>query len=68
MMFKRINKAIRPCVKKYYSNRKIVIVNFYHQTKQLEILKNRKEFVKKSVKLRTEKNNAIYKQKLINSQ
>ena len=38
------------------------------KTKQLEILKNRKEFVKKSVKLRTEKNNAIYKQKLINSQ
>ena len=36
------------------------------RTKQNEILRERKEFTKKSVKLRSQKLKAIYKQSLIN--
>jgi small subunit ribosomal protein S21 len=38
------------------------------QTKQNELLRNRKEYSKKSVKLRAQKLTAIYKQSLISSQ
>lgn len=37
------------------------------RTKQNDILRKRKEFTKKSVKLRTQKLKAIYKQKIITS-
>lgn len=38
------------------------------KTKQTEILRNKKEFTKKSVWLRTQKNKAIYKKKFTNLQ
>jgi len=38
------------------------------QSKQTELLKNRKEYVKKSELRRTEIKNAIYRQSLISSQ
>jgi ribosomal protein S21 len=38
------------------------------QSKQTELLRNRKEYVKKSELRRTEIKNAIYRQSLINSQ
>jgi len=38
------------------------------KTKQTEILRNKKEFIKKSVLLRTQKNKAIYKKKFTNLQ
>jgi small subunit ribosomal protein S21 len=37
------------------------------KTKQNDILRERKEYTKKSVVLRTQKKKAIYKQKFINS-
>ena len=36
------------------------------QTKQNELLRDRKEYIKKSVKLRTQKLKAIHKQSVIN--
>jgi small subunit ribosomal protein S21 len=45
-----------------------VLKNKVIKTKQTEFLRNRKEFVKKSVVLRNQKKKAIYKQKFINSQ
>lgn len=37
------------------------------KTKQIELLKGRKEYEKKSVKLRNQKRKAIHRQKFINS-
>jgi small subunit ribosomal protein S21 len=38
------------------------------KTKQTEVLRNRKEYIKKSIKLRNQRLKAIYKQKITNSQ
>ena len=44
-----------------------ILKNKVHKTKQLEFLKDRKQYEKKSVKLRNQKRKAIHKQNFINS-
>jgi small subunit ribosomal protein S21 len=44
-----------------------ILKNKVIKTKQNDILRERKEYTKKSVVLRTQKKKAIYKQKLTNS-
>ena len=45
-----------------------ILKNKVIKTKQTEKLKEKKEFVKKSVQKRTQKRKAIYRDKFINSQ
>lgn len=44
-----------------------VLKNKVIKTKQNDILRERKEYTKKSVKLRTQKKNAMYKQRIKDS-
>lgn len=44
-----------------------ILKNKVIKTKQNDILREKKEFIKKSIKLRTQKKDAIYKQNVINS-